>query len=115
MVAIVSVPSQPVQGVTVYLWETLTESDTGASQLIGGTQTLHGSFQVIGTFGSATVVLQESNDNSTWVTVQDLEGADISFANATGLLNFSSASAYFRPFASGGTGQDVDCRLSVRG
>ena len=114
MVAIVSVPSQPVQGVTVYLWETLTESDTGASQLIGGTQPVHGSFQVIGTFGSATVVLQESNDNTNWVTVQDLEGADVTFS-ATGLLNFSSASAYFRPSASGGTGQDVDCRLSVRG
>lgn len=115
MVAITPVPSFLAPGVNQYLWEALTESDTGATQLAGGTQPIHGSFQVVGSFGSGTIVLQESNDNVNFVTVQNSAEADISFT-ANGLFNFSSAAAYFRPFAAvAGSARDVDCFLVLRG
>ena len=114
MAAIAPVPANLAPGVEQILWETLTESDTATAQLTGGIGPAIGSVQFVGTFGSATVVLQGSNDNSNWVTLQDFEGAPISFA-VTGAADFSTAMAYIRPSATGGSSQDLDVYLVTRG
>lgn len=96
-----------------YLWETLTESDTGTSQRINPARSVLMSFSVVGTFGSATVVLQGSHDNTNWFTVKDSTGSDVSLT-AAGAAEVPSTFVYYRPSASGGSSQDVDCRLTVK-
>lgn len=94
-------------------WETLTSADTvgSAVQLWGAADR---SVHVVGTFGSATVVLQGSNDNSNWVTLTDPLGAAISFTT-TGLKQVSEITRYIRPSTSGGDGtQDVDVYVLAR-
>lgn len=61
------------------------------------------SVQFTGTFDSATIVLQGSNDGSNWVTLQDLEGAAISMTSA-GLVSIMEDTRYIRPSVSGGGG-----------
>lgn len=109
------ITDRPVQGVTLITWEQINNNDTGIGQLVAGTEPLAASFQAVGTFNSATVVLQGSNDNTNWATVKDFTGADISLT-ATGLVELSTTSLYLRPSISGGGGsQDIDCFLVLRG
>lgn len=100
-------------GVNTVTWETLTEADTGAAFAPGSTDPLAGSVQVIGTFGGATVILQGSNDGTNWVGLNDVAGNAISLT-AAGAAEFSTAMAYIRPSASGGSSQDVDVIVSLR-
>lgn len=111
------VPSNPIpgaSGVSVITWEALTESDTAIAQIVGGTAGAVGSVQVVGTFGGATVTIQISNDGTNWATLQDIEGSDVSFT-AAGLVDFSTAALYIRASASGGSSQDVDVIMTLRG
>lgn len=103
-----------VPGTTTVKWETLTESDTAASHAPGGYEPAIASVQFVGTFGGATVILQGSNDGTNWVTLSDVNGTDIS-ATAAGAFDFSSAMLYFKPSASGGTSQDLDVIMNLRG
>ena len=103
-----------VSGVATYSWETLTENDTASRLELAGTLPAIASFQVVGTFGGATVVLQGSNDGTNWVTMKDTAGNDVSLT-ATGSAEVSSAMRYFRPSASGGSSQDVDVFFVARG
>lgn len=100
-----------------YLWETLTESDTGTSQRVNPARSVLMSFSVVGgggsNFGGATVVLQGSHDNTNFFTVKDSTGSDVSFT-ADGAAEVPSTFVYYRPSASGGTSQDVDFRLTVK-
>ena len=95
------------------LWETLTESDAASPFTIEGLMGSAGCVQVTGTFGSATVVLQASNDGSNWVTLKDTAGNAISFTSA-GMAEFSTAALYLRPSASGGSSQDLDITMVLR-
>lgn len=70
--------------------------------------------QFTGTFGSATVVLQGSNDGTNYVTLKDVNGTDIS-ATAAAMFEFSTACRFLRVGISGGTGDDVDTTLTLRG
>ena len=114
MAEIAVVPSQPVSGVIKLTWETLTEADTCEEYLAGGTEPLICSVQVIGTFGSATVIMQGSNDLVNWVGLSDLQGDAISLT-AAGAAEFSTGMLYLRASASGGTGQDLDIFVVMRG
>lgn len=114
MATITPVSSRPAPEVVIFTWETLTEADTAASIVPNGTTTLAGTLQVFGTFGGATLVLQGSNDNSNWVTLRDTDGSNISFTTA-GYAEFSTGMAYLRVSASGGSSQDLDCIMSLRG
>lgn len=101
-------------GTTItYLWETLTESDTAASQRVNISGTVLSSVSVVGTFGGATVLLQGSHDNTNWFTVKDSAGNDVSFT-AAGSAETPSTFVFYRFSASGGTSQDVDCRMTVK-
>lgn len=98
---------------TRLLWETVTEADSAAAHECIEMQGVVGSVQVIGTFGGATVVLQGSNDGSTWWDLKDTGGTAISFTAAGG-ADFSTAALYVRPSASGGSSQDLDIYMTMR-
>ena len=69
------------------------------------------SVQVSGTFGGATVVLQGSNDGTTYTTLKDLQGNSLSFTSA-GYAEFSSGAAFIKPSISGGTGDSLNISVS---
>lgn len=101
-------------GTTItYLWETLTEADTCAPQRVNISGTVLSSVSVVGTFGGATVVLQGSHDNTNWATVKDATGSAVSFT-AAGSAETPSTFVFYRFSASGGSSQDVDCRMTVK-
>lgn len=115
VVPVQNMPLGGAGGVQEIVWEAVTTAGSPhTSQRLGGTQSIAGSVQVVGTFGGATVVLQASNDNSNWVTMKDVTGTDISFTSA-GMVEFSTAASYIRVSSSGGTGDDVDVTVSLRG
>lgn len=95
-------------------WEGLSTGDTASPLTIDGTMGAIGSVQVTGTFGGATVVLQVSNDGTNWVTIKSLLGLDVSLT-AAGLVEFSTGALFLRPAISGGTGDDVDVTVVLRG
>ncbi len=64
------------------------------------------SVHVSGTFGGATVVLQGSNDGTTYATLKDLQGNNLSFTSA-GYAEFTSGAAFIKPSISGGTGDSL--------
>jgi len=92
-------------------WETLADADLDgeAALLLGsGDRTV----QVLGTFGGGTVAIQGSLNGTDWVTLQDLEGAALTFTTA-GLKGILEAPPYVRPLLSGSTGADIDVLISV--
>ena len=97
-----------------YRWTNLSTADTAVSVNLTNMQGLAGSVQVTGTFGSATIVLQVSNDATNWTTLKDGTGTNISFTSA-GMSEFSTAALYLRPSSSGGTADDVTVTVVLRG
>lgn len=99
-------------GITVvFLWETMGDADTGTSVTFN--QFGDRSVQVIGTFGSATVTIQGSNDGATWETLTDYQGNAVTFT-AAGLTPIAEVTRYIRAITSGGTGTDVDVYVFAR-
>jgi len=98
----------------IVTWETLTETDTCETWDVTGSKLRNASVQLTGTWGSATVVLQQSNDGTTWFTADDFEGTAVS-ATANAFFQLSLSARYLRPSTSGGTGSDVDIVLVMRG
>ncbi len=95
------------------LWETLTSANA-VGTAIEGPGSPDRSVQAVGTFDSATVVMQGSNDGTNWVTLTDPLGNAISFT-ATGLKQISELTRYIRPSTSGGGGsQDIDVHLLAK-
>ena len=103
-----------VANVPRIIWETLATGDTVVAQAVPARSGLAGSVQISGTFGGATVVLQCSNDGTTYFTLTDTQGTDIS-ATANSYFEFTTAAVYLRPSISGGTGDDVDVVVALRG
>lgn len=101
-------------GVNTILWETLTSANAvGSAYESAGVDR---SFQLVGTPDGATLVAQGSNDGSTWVTLQDPEGNDLSFT-AAGLKQVLEFTKYIRPsIASGATANtDLDVYMVEHG
>ena len=97
-------------------WETLTSTNAvgdSAGPEYGADRTV----MIIGTFDSATVVIQGSNDGTNWFTLNDLQANAIS-KTAAALEGIAEFPLYVRPSTTGGSGsQDIDvimiCRRSV--
>lgn len=106
----------PKSGLTVVSWKTLTSSNAnGASYQPIRMRFVAAAVQVTGTFDSATVVMQGSNDGTNWETLLDTNGASISFTSA-GFAELSTSFLYVRPSTSGGSGsQDIDVIVCARG
>lgn len=113
--ALTVTPSYPVPGVELWTYDNLDTADTSPAVIqAGGQLPVAGCIQAIGTFGGGTVVLQGSNDNINWVTIKDLTGVDVSLTSAGG-AEFSTSFIYLRPLITGGTGDDVDVFIVLRG
>lgn len=104
-----------VDGVPTVRWDDITTStDTPLKFTVTEQWGLAGSVQFAGTFGGATAKLQMSNDGTNWVDIKDLQGAAIS-ATSTAMFEFTCSAAYIRPSVTGGTGDNIDAILVLRG
>ena len=112
--ATVSPTVQIIGGDPFVTWEAIATGDTIVSYSPSDKQGLAFGFQVTGTFGGATVTLEASNDGSTWFELTDTSLSAIS-ATADAYFDGGSAARYFRPAISGGTSDDVDVVMSLRG
>ena len=98
----------------IILWEALATGDTVVAAEPQGLSGLAGSVQFTGTFGGATVTLTGSNDGANFVTLEDVNGDAVS-VTAAGLIDFATACRYIKPGISGGTGDDIDVTVVLRG
>ena len=96
------------------LWEACATGDTIVPANLRDVAAILGCVHAYGTWGSATVTLQGSNDeNAAFLDLPDTAGAAISLI-ANGLKDFSTGCMFIKPAFSGGTGDDVDVRLVLR-
>jgi len=97
-----------------YRWTDYSTADTATPIKVQNMQGLAGSVQATGTFGSATVAIQVSNDGTNYVTLKDGFGAPITFT-AAGMTEFSTAALYLKPTSTGGTADNVTVTVVLRG
>ena len=95
-------------------WADASTGDTIEPFSVDAQTAIAGAVQFAGTFGGATVKLQVSNDGTTYFDMRDLGGTTIS-ATAAALFEFTTAAAYVRPAVSGGSGDDIDVIMVLRG
>lgn len=100
--------TNPYQVVEVATWEGLATGDDGSPLRAPGLP--QKVVQVKGTFGGATCVIEGSNDNVTYVTLNDVDGAPLSFA-AAGMKGIKESPLYLRPKVTGGAAVDIDVIL----
>lgn len=100
------------RGVHMIQWLTMGDADTGTSIEMPGSSDR--SVQIAGTFDSATVVLQGSNDGTNWATLTDPQGNAISKTGAA-IEMITELTRYIRPVTSGGQGStDIDVTVLVK-
>ena len=105
--------SQRDGSVKLVVWEALTASNNNGS-LVELVEWADRTVQVIGTFDSATLLLQGSNNGTNWETLSDAASSPLSFASAR-LSEILEVPRYVRPSTSGGGGsQDLDVLLVAR-
>jgi len=98
--------------VKIFLWETLTDSDTATPVVVAGYQDK--SVQVFGTFGGATVTIEGSNvvSTPTYATLDDANDNNLAFTSA-GIEEITAACYQIRPAVTGGTAEDIDVYLYI--
>ena len=101
-------------GVPCVVWETITPGDTGTPYLVRDQYGLAGAVQISGTFGGATIALEQSNDGVTYFPLKDSAGVAVSAGTAT-IFEVSTSAVYIRPTIIGGTSSDVDIYVALRG
>lgn len=100
-------------GDTLYTWASVTETDTFEPLELTSKRFRSLCIQVGGTFGGATVVVNGSNDDTTYAGLDDQAGTAIS-VTAAAVKNIGDFPLYVKPVASGGTGQSLTVKLLVR-
>ena len=110
-IALTSTDRNTVAGVVLYKWEALGNADDGAPVSVGYAADI--TVQAIGTFGSATVRLQGSNDGTNWHNMTQKGGTTALGFTAAGVHSINEMPAYIRPHTTGGTGTDVDVIVAV--
>lgn len=100
-----------VNGAILITWEALGNADSGAGYALPFAADV--TAQVIGTFGSATVKLQGSNDGTNWFDLTKKGGTSAASVTAAGGFTVNENPAYIRPATSGGTGTDVDVIVAI--
>lgn len=111
MATISKTSTSPMWGVEKHFWETITQADVGESITPGG-KLQYGSVQATGTFTSAAVALQGSNDGTNFVTVEDIVGNAASLS-AAGVIEFRTTFLTYR-LAGSGTTLDADVTMILR-
>lgn len=92
-----------------YVWTAVTENDV-ASAVGVNAQYQDRSVQIVGTFGGATVLFQQSADGTNYKTCTDPQGNAISKTSAD-MEQISEAAAFVKPSISGGTAQSLTITL----
>lgn len=95
-------------------WTAMATAVANSALTVAGQLGLVGAAQISGTFGGATVTLQCSNDGTTWFDMSDVSGT-VMTATGNSFFEFSTAALYIKPLISGGTNDDVDVTLVLRG
>lgn len=98
-------------GIASITWAAQTDADTATAFDNFGFR--RGAVQFDGTFGGATIVLQGSNDGSTFSTLDDVAGVAIS-ATAAGIFDFNGHCRYIRPLVTAGTAESLNTRVIMR-
>lgn len=114
MATITPVRASVQAGIEKITWTNLSTADTATEVMVMGASGAIGAMQVTGTFGSATITLQGSNDGTNFAAITDPSGNDIA-VTAAGIVDFSTAAAYIRPSSAGGTADDVTVTVILRG
>lgn len=84
-------------------WTPLTSANpNGDAVTVAGAKTSL-SYHILGTFGSATVVLKGSFDGTNYFTLEDMDGADVS-VTAEGHGSLRDLPLFVKPTSSGGGG-----------
>lgn len=110
-ISLTSTDRNTVPGVVLYKWEALGNADDGAPVSVGYAADI--TVQAIGTFGSATVRLQGSNDGTNWHNMTQKGGTTALGFTAAGVHSINEMPAFIRPATVGGTGTDVDVIVAV--
>lgn len=99
----------------VYLatWTAMGNADTGTSVPMSSASDR--SVQVEGTFGSATVTIQGSNDGTNWQTLTDPQGTALTWTSANRIEQIEEITRYVRPITAGGTGTNINVNILLRG
>jgi len=98
--------------VYIATWASIGDSDTcTAIQMCGAADR---SVQITGTFNSATVVIQGSNDGTNYVTLTDPQGNAISKTSA-GIEQVEELTRYIKPSSSGGSSSSTTVSLLLKG
>lgn len=85
-------------------WATMVQGDDGDPIPIDTlVQYLDRTFQVTGTFGGASLVIEGTNDGTNWATLSDPNGVALSITSA-GIYQVIQVTLKMRPRVSGGGG-----------
>ena len=99
----------------LYLWETLTESDTAlpVSVPFSADRSVH----VVGTFGGATITMQGTNETAptNYETLTNIDGTTACTFTAAALQQIEENTVWIRPSSASGSSSDVDVYLLVKG
>lgn len=93
------------------VWSAMGNSDTGTKEELSRYPNKSVTFN--GTFGGATVVLEGSDDDVTYFTVNDIKGNAVS-TNAAARFDVVDVPKFMRPRTSGGTGTSINVTLISR-
>ena len=99
-----------LNGAVLVTWA-LADADTGTTFPVPYAADL--TVQVSGTFGSATAVLQGSNDGTNWSTLNAWIGTNTSFT-AAGIRKVTENPGYIRAVSSGGTSSSISVVVAVK-
>ena len=114
MATVSPVVKRTAEGVPYVLWETIVTGDTINRFALPEPWGRAASVQISGTFGGATVKLQQSNDGATWFDMKDIYGTAVS-ATSNAIFEIVASAAYLRPSIASGSANDVDVILVLRG
>lgn len=100
-------------GWVLWTWTPITESDSAAGAFVEHNPS-DLIIQASGTFGSATMSVSGSLDDSTYQTnLKDMDGAAVSIT-AAGSSALRAGYLYIKPVFAGGTGQSATVKLLAR-
>ena len=99
-----------LNGAVLITWA-LADADTGTAFPIPYAAEI--TVQVSGTFGSATAVLQGSNDGTNWATLNAWIGTNTSFT-AAGIRKAVENPGYIRAVTTGGTASTISVVVALK-
>ena len=117
MATITITPTKHSRGVHSWLWDAMGNADVGAALDPdgGGPAFADKTVQIEAVaYGSATIVIQGSNDGTNWFTLTNPNNDDLSFTVGDQLEAILENPLYIRPSTSGGTGTDINVIISGR-